>query len=924
MPPRSLTRTMPRNLIPALWALVFHGQDIHNAVLYLLRQIAFVYDKEKPAQEEAASLKDATEIGAETETGTPDSAAKQKKSIYVRRPDNQVKPELLAAFTIARDAFNAEIPKINALRQAAHDKAVEEEKAERALAKEKNIPRKDKEIAAPKLRPLLTDRVEGLWGALLDQQVLESVLKNWPDAFAKAPRTAAQTTATEQAESELFVVAQSLAAAAGAPAPSDSGDCAAHSKISKAKKTRARKPRPANSVASAFNALPFMYARGCADLAVQNFQAWFAACAAWSAQSGAGFPKMPYYAQKGDGCVVELDWSKHGNLPALDSEGLFSDPERSIPLTPAQLAAYSGFDVKAEVEQMLAQRYKNAPEHWLRLPTHMDVSTVYFIPSGDRVKMKIVVRMPKEVPKGSFFDRLAELCPTEWEARRYKEKSLRGFNEWIAGLAMEQCWAKGAQWRRANEHVGSDWISRHFHAAGVDFGVNNIASVCWTNGSRMTVLSGDPFDRVLGKMDTEIAELQMGLSQGRLSELNRKAALLANLDPPERLCKAERSEQLKLEAAVWKDPELRALAAKRARWLNDKAHRISAEILRQAVQKGVGVIYVGKNNGWKTSSKLGREENRRFHRMPHARLIDLLRYKAEAMGVAVIEIDESYTSAASFLHNDPMPSIPARVTGKHNERPGGAAKPRKAKKAATPATAPLVVKPLTPEEDAQIAKEMPLLKASLRPLEKARRDAAALAKAQKEAKDQLASLAAKKARAEKRQAAQAAKAANRLAPASVSAGLPVSSTTDWATTESAEKAKEAQETQTELKEEKQQQASSTENSGAQAAPAPSPKSIKFSGTRGDSSRLKAAQDPEAKSRDWFCLDSNPYGRSKVHSDGQAGGNILRKGSRFQCHGQVSKKHDVWMFSDRGGFYKLAAAHGAPRRRAKAGVAPAAC
>ena len=144
MPPRSLTRTMPRNLIPALWAVVFHGQDIHNAVLYLLREIAFAYDKEKPAQETTASPKSAKE--------NPDSAAKQKKSVYVRRPDHLLKPELLAAFTIARNAFNAEIPAVNALRQAAHDKAVQEEEAERALAKEKNIPREDKEIAVSKHR----------------------------------------------------------------------------------------------------------------------------------------------------------------------------------------------------------------------------------------------------------------------------------------------------------------------------------------------------------------------------------------------------------------------------------------------------------------------------------------------------------------------------------------------------------------------------------------------------------------------------------------------------------------------------------------------------------------------------------------------------------------------------------------------------
>src|SRR5476651_1393558 len=55
MPPRSLTRAMPRNLIPALWALVFHGQDIHNAALYLLRQIAFVRQGKAGARNDGQS-----------------------------------------------------------------------------------------------------------------------------------------------------------------------------------------------------------------------------------------------------------------------------------------------------------------------------------------------------------------------------------------------------------------------------------------------------------------------------------------------------------------------------------------------------------------------------------------------------------------------------------------------------------------------------------------------------------------------------------------------------------------------------------------------------------------------------------------------------------------------------------------------------
>ena len=99
------------------------------------------------------------------------------------------------------------------------------------------------------------------------------------------------------------------------------------------------------------------------------------------------------------------------------------------------------------------------------------------------------------------------------------------------------------------------------------------------------------------------------------------------------------------------------------------------------------------------------------------------------------------------------------------------------------------------------------------------------------------------------------------------------------------------------------------NASAQAAlPAQSKTTLNFvfSGSRGDVSRAKAALDPKATSRDWFCPDSNsldPCRRPRIHSDGQGAGNILRKGSRFAFHPGVSLKHDVWMFQDRGGFYK---------------------
>jgi putative transposase len=41
--------------------------------------------------------------------------------------------------------------------------------------------------------------------------------------------------------------------------------------------------------------------------------------------------------------------------------------------------------------------------------------------------------------------------------------------------------------------------------------------------------------------------------------------------------------------------------------------------------------------------------------VPHARFIEMLRYKAELVGIDVQITEESYTSQASFLDGDPLP-----------------------------------------------------------------------------------------------------------------------------------------------------------------------------------------------------------------------------------------------------------------------------
>ncbi len=53
---------------------------------------------------------------------------------------------------------------------------------------------------------------------------------------------------------------------------------------------------------------------------------------------------------------------------------------------------------------------------------------------------------------------------------------------------------------------------------------------------------------------------------------------------------------------------------------------------------------------------MGRRNNQNFVQIPHARFIDMLTYKAVLAGIQVEIQEESYTSQASFLDLDPLPT----------------------------------------------------------------------------------------------------------------------------------------------------------------------------------------------------------------------------------------------------------------------------
>jgi len=101
--------------------------------------------------------------------------------------------------------------------------------------------------------------------------------------------------------------------------------------------------------------------------------------------------------------------------------------------------------------------------------------------------------------------------------------------------------------------------------------------------------------------------------------------------------------------------QLERITTKRNRRIMHYLHTASRRIIDLLVQEGIGMLIIGKNPLWKQEVEMGKRNNQNFVQIPYAKLIELLTYKAELVGITVIVTEESYTSKASFLDRDPLP-----------------------------------------------------------------------------------------------------------------------------------------------------------------------------------------------------------------------------------------------------------------------------
>ncbi|NTU85381.1 MAG: IS200/IS605 family element transposase accessory protein TnpB [Chloroflexales bacterium] len=155
--------------------------------------------------------------------------------------------------------------------------------------------------------------------------------------------------------------------------------------------------------------------------------------------------------------------------------------------------------------------------------------------------------------------------------------------------------------------------------AGIDVGLNNLAAITSNKPGFIPVLvNGRPLKHINQFYHKQRAHLQ--------SKLGRKG-----------------STRL-----------MERITNRRNRQITHYLHTHSRRIIDMLVRAGIGVLIIGKNDGWKQQITIGRRNNQNFVQVPHARFIPMLQYKAELVGIAVRTINESHTSKCSFLDGEPI------------------------------------------------------------------------------------------------------------------------------------------------------------------------------------------------------------------------------------------------------------------------------
>lgn len=164
-----------------------------------------------------------------------------------------------------------------------------------------------------------------------------------------------------------------------------------------------------------------------------------------------------------------------------------------------------------------------------------------------------------------------------------------------------------------------DLLPSNNRIVGIDLGVNNLATCVNNIGVKPIVINGKPIKSINQYYNKKKSKLQSKLKK-----------------------RHDRNWSNKLDK----------LQFKRDNKIDYYLHCASKSIINYCVGLNIDTVIIGLNKTWKQESNLTKSANQNFISIPYDKLINMITYKCEDVGIKVITNNESYTSGCSFLDNE--------------------------------------------------------------------------------------------------------------------------------------------------------------------------------------------------------------------------------------------------------------------------------
>lgn len=183
---------------------------------------------------------------------------------------------------------------------------------------------------------------------------------------------------------------------------------------------------------------------------------------------------------------------------------------------------------------------------------------------------------------------------------------------------------------------------------GIDLGVTNLACCVNNVGLQPFVINGRPLKSINQYYNKKRGKWQSEVSK-RLLEVNKQKFFGKIYTKKGKLTeKFIKFNENQAKKQLFSTKRMKKLQRIRHNKITDYMHKSSRFILNYCMEHDIGVIVIGKNDGWKQGLKKKKQLNRKvrqeFTFIPFNMLIEKLRYKADLVGIEVKETTEEYTS----------------------------------------------------------------------------------------------------------------------------------------------------------------------------------------------------------------------------------------------------------------------------------------